>query len=141
MFQKIKVRFALLTFVVSLVTVVGPALAQTSGQPADPSSYGMTSARFVATAAAVLGLIGVVVGALALARPASFFGTAAGLFGAIVAGLIAAAVGGLRVITAGGIGTGGGRAGAIVALVLGLIAVALAGLAIARSRRAVEQRS
>ena len=55
--------------------------------------------------AGVLGLIGVVIGGLALAR------------------------------SAGRIGTGSGRLGAIVALVVGLIGIALGGLALARSRR------
>jgi Family of unknown function (DUF6223) len=55
--------------------------------------------------AGLLGLTRVIVGGLALARPASR------------------------------IGTGSGRLGAIVALVVGLIAVLLGGLALARSRR------
>jgi len=61
--------------------------------------------RFEANVAAVVGLISLVVGGLALAR------------------------------SAGRIGTGNGRAGAIVALVLGLIGMNLGGLALARSRR------
>jgi Family of unknown function (DUF6223) len=101
--------------------------------------YGMTSRRFVASMAAAIGLIGGVIGGLALARPAGRFGTASGRLGAIVAlaaGLIGFALGGVVVLTAtGGFGTGGGLAGAIVALVLGLIAMALGGLALARSRR------
>jgi len=76
----------------------------------------------------------VVIGGLALARPAS------GRFGgiaALVAGLIAAVNGWLNLATAnGGPGTGNGVIGGAAALVLGLIAMALGGLALARSRRA-----
>jgi hypothetical protein len=65
----------------------------------------MTSGRAQALVAAVVGLISLVIGGLALAR------------------------------SAGRIGTGKGRPGAIVALVLGLIGMNLGGLALARSRR------
>ena len=68
-------------------------------------AIGFTSGRARAIVAAVVGLISLVVGGLALAR------------------------------SAGRIGTGNGRAGAIVALVLGLIGINLGGLALARSRR------
>ena len=66
---------------------------------------GPGSGRAGASLAAVVGLIGVVIGGLALAR------------------------------SAGRMGTGNGRNGAIVALVLGLIGIVLGGLARARSRR------
>jgi uncharacterized BrkB/YihY/UPF0761 family membrane protein len=103
------------------------------------SVYAMSFGRLGALVATVLGLIGVVIGGLALARPAGRFGTASGRLGGIVAlaaGLIGTALGGLVVATsAGGIGTGGGLAGAFVALVVGLIAMAIGGLALARSRR------
>ena len=120
-----------------LVVLAAPTIAQVSAQPS-PVGYGMTSGRFVATGSAVLSVIGVVIGALALLRPAGRFGTTSGSLGAVVAlvaGLVGTAVGGWIVATAGGFGTGGGRAGGIVALVLGLIALALGGLALARSRR------
>jgi hypothetical protein len=87
----------------------------------------------------VLALVGVVIGGLALARPASRFGTASGRLGAIVAlvaGPIAAANGGLVLAIAnGGPGSGNGVVGGAGALVLGLIAMALGGLALPRSRR------
>lgn len=111
--------------------------AQVSAQPT-AGSYGMTSGRLVASTSAVLALIGVVIGVLALVRPSGRFGTASGRLGATAAlagGLIGTILGGWVAATAGGIGTGGGLAGAIVALVLGLIALALGGLALARSRR------
>lgn len=123
--------------VLSLIALAAPAAAQVSAQPT-PAGYGMTSGRLVASTSAVLALIGVIVGVLALVRPAGFFGTASGRLGAIVAlvgGLIGTVVGGLKAATASGIGTGGGLAGAIVAVVVGLIALALGGLALARSRR------
>lgn len=127
-----------LLFGISLGLIALAAPVAAYAQPADPTSYGMTSGRLVASLAAVVGLIGVVIGLLSLFRPASRFGTASGPLGALLAlgaGLIAAVVGGLKVVTASGIGTGGGLAGAIVAVVLGLIAIVLGGLALARSRR------
>ena len=134
-----KFHFSLLFYIVlGLITLAGPFAAQVSAQPTSGSSYGMTSGRLVASTSAVLALIGVVIGVLALIRPAGRFGTASGRLGATAAlagGLIGTILGGWVAATAGGIGTGGGLAGAIVALVLGLIALALGGLALARSRR------
>jgi hypothetical protein len=125
--------------VLSIIAPAATAAAQVTAQSADPTSYGMTSGRLIASLAALVGLIGVVIGALALFRPTGRFGTASGSLGAIIAlaaGLIGAVVGAVRVATSpGGIGTGNGLAGAIVAVVLGLIAVALGALALSRSRR------
>jgi len=108
-------------------------------EPAATTVYGLTFRRLWATAIAVLGLIGVVIGGLALGRPASRFGTASGQLGAIVAlvaGLIAVVNGGLNLAVAtGGPGTGNGVVGGAAALVLGLIALVLGGLALARCRR------
>jgi hypothetical protein len=108
-------------------------------QPDATRVYGLTAKRLWATTAAVLALVGVVIGGLAVARPAGRFGTASGRLGAIVAlaaGLIAVVNGGLNLATAtGGPGTGNGVVGGAVALVLGLIAMVLGGLALARSRR------
>lgn len=127
-----------LLFGISLGLIVLAAPVAAHAQQPDPASYGMTSGRLVATLAAVVGLIGVVIGLLSLFRPAGRFGTASGPLGALLAlaaGLIAAVVGGLKAVTASGIGTGGGLAGALVAIVLGLIALVMGGLALARSRR------
>jgi Family of unknown function (DUF6223) len=78
----------------------------------------------------VLALVSVVIGWVALARPASRFGTASGRLGAIaalVAGLIGVGNGGLVLAIAnGGPGTGNGVVGGAVALVLGLIGTAVA---------------
>lgn len=121
------------------VVLTAPAVAHFSAQPAAASVYTMSSGRIGAVAAAVLGLTGVAVAGLALARPAGRFGTASGRLGvvaALAAGLTGVALDALVVATAdGGLGTGNWLGGAFVALLLGLIAVVLAGLALVRSRR------
>jgi hypothetical protein len=108
-------------------------------EPTAATVYGMTPRRLWAATVAVLALVGVVIGGLALARPASRFGTASGRRGAIaalVAGLIGSANGGLNLAIAnGGPGTGNGVLGGAAALVLGLIAMTLGGLALARCQR------
>ena len=93
--------------------------------------------RLLPTVAAVVGLIGVVLGGLALARSAGRIGNGRrGAIAAVVAGLISLLVGGVHAAnSAGGFGTGNGRAGAIVAIVLGLISMVLGGLALARAGR------
>src|SRR6516165_1404070 len=108
-------------------------------EPAATTVYGLTPRRLWATSVAVLALVGVVIGGLALARPASRFGTASGRLGAIVAlvaGLMAVVNGGLNLaIATGGPGSGNGVVGGAAAFVLGLIAVVLGGLALALCRR------
>jgi len=108
-------------------------------EPGTTTVYGLTPRRLWATTAAVLAVAGVVIGGLALARPASRFGTASGRLGAIaalVAGLMAVVNGGLNLaIATGGPGSGNGVVGGAAAFVLGLIAVVLGGLALARRRR------
>jgi len=108
-------------------------------EPAASTVYGLTPRRLWATAVTVLALVGMVIGGLALSRPASRFGTASGRLGAFVAigaGLIAVVNGGLNLaIASGGPGTGNGVVGGAVAFVVGLIALALGGLALARCRR------
>jgi hypothetical protein len=105
-------------------------------EPAATTVYGPTGRRLWAATVAVLALVGVVIGGLALARPSSRFSTASGRLAAIVAGLIGAVNGGMVLTAAtGGPGTGNGVVGGAGALVLGLIAMALGGAALARSRR------
>ncbi len=108
-------------------------------EPAAATVYGLTSRRLWATAVVVLALGGVVIGGLALARPASRFGIVSGRLGAglaLVVGLIAVINGALVLALAtGGPGSGNGVVGGAGALVLGLIALALGGLALARSHR------
>jgi hypothetical protein len=100
---------------------------------------GSGSGRTGAIVAAVVGLMSVVIGGLALAR-AGRIGSNSGRAGAVVAlatGLIGMVLSVLHLATStGGFGTGSGRAGAIVALVVGQIGINLGGLALARSRRA-----
>ncbi|GAA3521313.1 lysophospholipid acyltransferase (LPLAT)-like uncharacterized protein [Streptosporangium album] len=121
--------------------LASPAAAYVSVQPDPVSVYAMSSGRLGAIVAALLGLTGVVIGGLALARFAGRIGTGPGRRGAIVAlvaGLIGMALGGLVVATAdGGLGTGNGLGGGLVALLLGLTGMALGGLTLARSRRTV----
>ena len=141
------------TFAMILVALAGAALfaglvhavlvAAHVSEPAATTVYGLTPRRLWATTADVLALAGVVIGGLALARPASRFGTASGRLGAIVAlvaGLVAVVNGGLNVAIAnGGPGTGNGVVGGAAAFVLGLIALALSGLALARCRRTASE--
>ena len=108
-------------------------------EPAATTVYGATPRRIWASAVVLLAVVGVAIGGLALARPASRFGTSSGRLGAIVAlvaGPIAVVNGGLVLAVAdGGPGTGNGVIGGAGAFVLGLIALTLGGLALARSRR------
>ena len=121
------------------VGLAAPAAAQVSDRPPAVSAYTITPERIAASAAAVVGLIGAVIGGLALARSAGRIGAGNGRRGAVVAlvmGPIGLVIGGLVVATAdGGLGTGNGIAGGIVAMMVGLIGMALGGLALARSRR------
>lgn len=109
-------------------------VAQVS-EPAAATVYGPTFRRIWATAVAVLALVGVVIGGLALRRSARRIGAGNGRAGAIialVAGLIAIVNGGLNLAIAnGGPGTGNGVVGGAAALVLGLIATVEGGLALA----------
>ena len=129
----------LLAALIGGVGLAAPAAAQVSDQPPAVSAYTLTPERIAASGAAVVGLIGAVVGGLALARSARRIGAGHGRRGAIVAlvmGPIGLVIGGLVVATAdGGLGTGNGLGGGIVAMVVGLIGMALGGLALARSRR------
>ena len=107
-------------------------------EPATTAVYGLTPRRLWATTVAALGLAGVVIGSLALVRPAGRLGTSGRLRAivALVAGFIAVVNGGLNLAIAnGGPGTGNGVVGGAAAFVLGTIAVALGGLALTRRRR------
>ena len=112
-------------------------------QPVTASVLAMSSGRLGAVVASVVGLIGIVIGGLALARSAGRARSAGGTGNrgagggvAMVLGLIGVVVGGLIVATAdGGLGTGNGLGGAVVAMLLGTIGIVLGGLARARTRR------
>ncbi|MFF5985081.1 DUF6223 family protein [Streptomyces olindensis] len=121
------------------IALAAPATAQSSDRPVAADVHDFGVGRLGASTGALLGLAGVALAWLALARPAGRLGTAQGPLGArlaLVAGLTSTLLGGLVAATAdGGLGTGNGRGGAYVALLVGLIAMALGGLALTRSRR------
>jgi hypothetical protein len=101
-------------------------------------AYALTTGRIWSLVAGGLGLVGVVIGVLALIRsagstsPRSRQGRAAA---AIIAGVLGAVIGGLVVASAdGGPGTGSGVVGGFLALLIGLIAMVLGGSALTRSR-------
>jgi hypothetical protein len=118
--------------------LVTPAAAHVLAQSDPVSAYTLTAGRFWSLVAALVGLTGVVIGGLTLARSGRI-GTGTAKGGAIVAlaaGLAGGAIGGLVVAAAeGGPGTGSGIVGGFVALAVGLTGMALGGLALARSRR------
>lgn len=98
---------------------------------------GITPGRAAALIPVVVGLIGLIIGWMALARSSGRIGSMR--LKAIIAllmGLIGIILSSVHLARAtGGIGTGSGRLGAIVALALGLIGMILGGLALARYRR------
>jgi hypothetical protein len=110
----------------------------TTAQPNAVPPLTMTPGRLGGSMAALVGLIGVVLGAVALARARRTGKVLRGGTVALLAGLVAIALGALVVATAGGgLGTGHGFGGGIAALVLGSISAILGGLARARSRSTV----
>lgn len=121
------------------VLVHGVLVATHMSQPAAATVHGMTTRRLWATAAALLGLLGVTLGGMAIYRAAHRIGNRGrgGASLALLSGLLASINGGLNLAVAnGGPGTGNGVVGGAAAFVLGLIAMALGGFALARSRRA-----
>jgi hypothetical protein len=99
------------------------------------AGYVLGVGRTVPSAAAVVGLAGAVLGALALARPARRTARTMAIV-ALGLAVVSVVVGGVHAAnSAGGLGTGNGLAGAVVAVVLGLVGLVLGGLAAARSRR------
>lgn len=98
------------------------------------ADFTLGTGRTLPTVAAVVGLIGVVAGGFAFARPGT---VAIGRPLALVCGLISLCVGGLHAAyAAGSFGTGNGLAGAVVAIVLGVVAAALGAFTFTRSRTA-----
>jgi hypothetical protein len=112
-------------------------------QPVAAGIVAVSSGRLGSGLAAVVGLTGIIIGGLALARSTGRDrfpggdGTGGGPVGAVVAmvlGLVGTLSGALVVATSdGGVGTGNGRGGAFVAIVLGLVALVTGGLARARA--------
>jgi hypothetical protein len=107
--------------------------------PPAVDAYTLTPGRLVATVALLVGLAGLVIGGLALARSTGRIGNGNGKRGAVlalVAGLSSTISGGLVVAAAdGGPGTGYGIVGGFAALPIGLVAAVLGWLVLARSRR------
>lgn len=101
-----------------------------------PTNVGFTAGRTSATVIAVAGLVGVVIGGLAL-HSAGRIGARNGRAGAALSiGLIVIILSAVHLSRAtGDFGTGSGRAGAIVALVLGLTAMILGVVTRVRSGR------
>lgn len=99
-------------------------------------SYGLTSGRFFATSAALLGLFGAIAGGLALSRTRRGGSGQRGAMVALASGVVATVGGMLALVAAdGGPGTGNGVIGAWAAVVLGPVGFALGGLVVARARR------
>jgi hypothetical protein len=99
------------------------------------AGYELGVGRTVPTVAAVVGLISVVIGWLAVRSARRIGNKRARPIVSLGAGLLSVVVGGLHgANAAGGLGTGNGLAGAIFAVVLGLAGMVLGGLALARSR-------
>jgi hypothetical protein len=141
--KPMKRTFALILAALAAVAVFGGLVhavlvAAHLSEPAATTVYGLTPRRIWAATVAVLALVGVVIGGLALRRSAGRIGPGNGKMAivALATGLIAVVNGGLNLaIAKGGPGTGNGVIGGAAALVLGLIAMALGGLALTRSRR------
>src|SRR5262245_40912274 len=126
------------TFVFILAALVAVALfgvlvhlvlvAAHVSEPTGPTVYGPTPRRLWATAVAAVGLVGVVIGGMALRQAAGPIGSGyvrSGAIVSLVAGTIALINGALNLaIATGGPGSGNGVVGGAAALVLGLIATA-----------------
>ncbi|SEU47943.1 DUF6223 family protein [Nonomuraea wenchangensis] len=113
-----------------------PATAATHvlAQPVD--AYVMTAGRLWSVVGIVLGLAGVVIGALAARSATRPLTRRRGAIVALAAGLAGTVIGALVVAAAeGGPGTGYGIVGGWVCLVVGPVAMILGGLVLARSRR------
>jgi hypothetical protein len=127
--------------VAGVLGLAATVAAQTPGDTATAAVPTFTPERIAASTAALVALIGAIIGGLALARSNGRIDAGTGQRGAVVAlvmGLIGLVVGTLVVAAAdGGLGTGNGIAGGIIAMVVGLIGTALGGLARSRSRRRV----
>ncbi|MFF5707268.1 DUF6223 family protein [Streptomyces sp. NPDC012794] len=123
----------------AVLVLAAPAAAHDLARSAGVEALALTSARFWASAAALLGLTATVFGGLARARsvrPAGSCGRGKAVV-AVVAGPVALAGGALNLAVAdGGPGTGNGVVAGALALLLGLTATVLGALALSRSRRA-----
>ena len=115
------------------IALATPAAAQAGSV----SAFVLTPGRLTASLAALVGLIGVATGGLALTRARGSGNALPRATFALLAGLFSMTLGGLVVATAkGGLGTGHGLGGGVVALVAGSMSVALAVLTRIYARRA-----
>lgn len=113
-------------------------LAPPAAQEAAVGAYTLTTGRALSLVGTLLGLAGVVIGGLALARVRRISAGTRKKWGvaALGAGVACLVIGGVVLAAAdGGPGTGYGVVGGYVDLAVGLIAVVLGGLVLARSRR------
>jgi succinate dehydrogenase hydrophobic anchor subunit len=142
--SKRKVAFILILAALAGVALFGwfvhlVLLAAHVSEPATNTVYGITSKRLWASIIALLALVGVIFGWLALRKSEGRIGIRKGkrrAIVAVVAGLIAVATGGLNLALAtGGPGSGNGVVAGAAAIVLGLIAIVFGGLALMRSTR------
>jgi xanthosine utilization system XapX-like protein len=98
---------------------------------------GIGSGRLLPSAAAAVGLTGIILGRQVLRQNRQAANGKTRALVATVLGLISLMIGGLHAANAaGGFGTGNGLAGAIVAILLGLIGTILGGAALARIKSA-----
>lgn len=129
-------------FAVTAAALLGAVVLATpaAAQSAEVGAYTLTTARFWATVAALVGLAGAVVGGVARVRARRRTGNL-GRNGALVAlgaGVVAVVGGVVNLLVAdGGPGTGNGVVGGGVAVVLGLVAAAFGWLVVSRSRHTV----
>src|SRR5215510_4415065 len=122
-------RISILSGLIALCAVCIFPAATYSQSP----QIGITAGRARALVAVAVALISLVIGGLALARPAGRIGNGrARSIAALVLGLIGFVIGALAATANGGLGTGSGLGGALVAMIMGLIGMALGGLALAR---------
>ena len=120
----------------ALLLLPAPGTAHTL---AAAGGYVLGTGRTVPSTAAIVALVSVVGGGIALVRSrrTGTAPSAAAAVAALATGLVGLGVGGVHALNAGGgPGTGNGLVGAVVAVVLGVVGTALGGLVLARSRRA-----
>ncbi|WP_206067560.1 DUF6223 family protein [Nonomuraea composti] len=121
----------------SVLSLLAATDANLLAQPEPVAAYSMTSGRLWSLVAALLGVVGVVAGGLALTRARRTGGGSARTWSvaALATGVAGAVIGAVVVAAAkGGPGTGYGIVGGYLAVLVGLAATAVGGLALTRLR-------
>jgi hypothetical protein len=126
-----------------LFALAAPAAEQVCTTQTECANQGLdtfigTPARIWSSVAALVALVGVVIGGWALARSRRGIGNSGrkGAIVALVAGLTGLVNGAVNLAVAdGGLGTGNGVAGGAMAVVFGLVGAVLGWRVLARSRR------